>query len=163
MIASYVGDFNDVAKQYDTVVKLQFLQDTDAEKYIAMQKNLPRSNKGPQPIVFRSKEDKHHDVFFEKSEYPGENKKFDCFVGLPSDHDNNPFMTVEMKIADVARYQHFDKGDYPDTSTYFMYGDKNSVFLFHIPTKSPDFFQVLINYYCINACILLNLMGSRSG
>jgi len=162
VIASYVGDFNDVAKQYDTVVKLQFLHEKDAEKYIAMQEKLLRSSEEPQPIVFRSKMDKHHDVFFEKSEYAGEREKFDCFVGLPSDNDNNPFMTVKMKIADVARYQHFDKGDYPDASTYFMYGDKKSVFLFHIPTKSPDFFQVLINDYCTDTCILLKKLGLRS-
>lgn len=143
VIASYVGDFKDVGKQYDTVVKLQFLNDKDAEKYTAMQEKLLRSSKEPQPIVFRSKKDKHHDVFFEKSEYAGEKEKFDCFIGLPSDHDNNHFMTVKMKIADVARYQHFDNGDYPDASTYFMYGDKTSVFLFHIPTKSPDFFQMV--------------------
>ena len=151
MIASYVGDFNDVAKQYDTLVKLQFLHGKDAEKYIAMQEKLLRASKEPQPIVLRSKKDKLHDVFFEKSDYAGEREKFDFFVGLPSDHDK-PFMTVMMKIVDVARYQHFDKGDYPDASTYFMYGDKKSVFLFHIPTKSPDFFQVLIllNDYCTN-------------
>lgn len=153
VIASYVGDFKDVAKQYDTLVKLQFLHDKDTEKYTAMQEKLLQSGNEPQPIVFRSKKDKHHDVFFEKSEYAGEKEKFDCFVGLPSDNDNNPFMTVKMKIADVARYQHFDKGDYPDASTYFMYGDKKSVFLFHIPTKSPDFFQVLINDHCTNQYI----------
>lgn len=151
-----------MAKQYDTVIKLQFLHEKDAEKYIAMQEKLPRSSEEPQPIVFRSKMDKHHDVFFEKSEYAGEREKFDCFVGLPSDNDNNPLMTVKMKIADVARYQHFDKGDYPDASTYFMYGDKKNVFLFHIPTKSPDFFQVLINDYCTDTCILLKKLGLRS-
>ena len=147
MIASYVGDFNDVAKQYDNVVKLKFLHDKEAEKYIAMQEKLLKSSTEPQPIVFRSKKQRLHEVFFEESEYAGEKEKFDCFVGLPSDDDKNPFMSVKMKIADVPRYDHFDKGDYPDHSSYFMYGDKKSVFLFHIPTKSPDFFQVIIYVY----------------
>lgn len=139
-----------MAKQYDTVVKLKFLHDKDAEKYIAMQEKLLKSSTEPQPIVFRSKKDTHHDVFFEESEYAGEKEKFDCFVGLPSDDDKKPFMTVKMKIADVARYKHFDNGDYPDACSYFMYGDKKSVFLFHIPTKSPDFFQVITNGYRVN-------------
>ena len=142
MIASYIGDFNNVSKQYDNVVKLKFLQDKDAEKYISMQEKLPKASSEPQPIVFRSKRQRFHEIFFEESEYAGEKEEFDCFVGMPSDHDKNPFMSVEMKIIDVPRYEHFDKGDYPDHANYFMYGDKKSVFLFHIPTKSPDFFQV---------------------
>ncbi|KAJ7356273.1 hypothetical protein OS493_026030 [Desmophyllum pertusum] len=143
VIASYVGDFNDTGKQYDSAVKLKFIHDKDAEKFISMQEKLLKSTTEPQPIVFRSKKQRHHDVFFDKSEYAGEKEKFDCFVGLPSDQDKDPFMTVKMRIADVPRYQYFDNGDYPDNCSYFMYGDKKSVFLFHIPTKSPDFFQVI--------------------
>lgn len=142
VIASYIGDFNNVSKQYDNVVKLKFLHDKDAEKYISMQEKLLKASSEPQPIVFRSKRQRFHEIFFEESEYAGEKEKFDCFVGMPSDHDKNPFMSVKMKIIDVPRYEHFDKGDYPDHANYFMYGDKESVFLFHIPTKSPDFFQV---------------------
>lgn len=142
VIAYYVGDFKEVSKQYDTVVRLKFLSDKDAEKYMSMQKKLVQSGTSPQPIVFRSKKQRIHDVFFEKSEYAGEREKFDCFVGVPSDHDKNPFMSVKMKIMDVPRYAHFDNDEYPESSSYFMYGDKKSVFLFHVPTKSPDFFQV---------------------
>lgn len=40
VIVSYVGDFNDVAKQYETLVKLKFLHDKDAKKYIAMQEKF---------------------------------------------------------------------------------------------------------------------------
>ncbi|XP_022786520.1 uncharacterized protein LOC111326721 [Stylophora pistillata] len=143
VIASYVGDFDDVSKQYDNVVKLKFLHDKDAERYMSMQEKLLKSSMEPQPIVFRSKKQRFHETFFEQSEYAEEKEKFDCFVGMPSDHDKNPFMSAKMKIIDVPRYEHFDKGDYQDHGTYFMYGDKKSVFLFHIPTKSPDFFQVV--------------------
>ena len=146
MIAYYVGDFNKGPKQYDTVVKLKFLSDKDAEKYISMQTKLLQSSTEPQPIVFRSKKQRLHDVFFEKSEYAGEKEKFDCFVGLPSDDDKSPFMTAKMKIMDVPRYEHFDDDDYPESCSYFMYGDKKSAFLFHIPTKNPDFFQVNASY-----------------
>lgn len=143
MIVSYAGDFNDVAKQYDTVVKLKFLHDKDAKKCMAMQERLLQSSTQPRPIVFRSKKQRHHEVFFKESEYPGENEVFHCFVGLPSDHDKNHFMSAEMKIMDVARYEHFDNHEYPEKSSFFLYGDKENVFLFHIPSRSPDFFQVI--------------------
>ncbi|KAJ7389684.1 hypothetical protein OS493_029576 [Desmophyllum pertusum] len=143
VIASYVGDFNDVAKQYDTVVKLKFLHDKDAEQYIAMQEKLLQSSTEPRPIVFRSIRQRHHDVFFKESKYPGENEEFHCFVGLPSDNDNNYFMSAKMNIVDVPRYEHFDNHEYHKNSSYFMYGDKENVFLFHIPCRSPDFFQVI--------------------
>ena len=110
---------------------------------MAMQEKLLQSSTQPQPIVFRSKKQKHHDVFFKESEYAGENEVFHCFVGLPSDHDKHHFMSAEMKIIDVARYEHFDHHEYPENSSYFMYGDKENAFLFHIPSRSPDFFQVL--------------------
>lgn len=143
VIAYYVGDFNEVPKQYDNVVKLKFINDKAAEKYITMQTKLMQESTHPQPIIFRSKgKQKLHDVFFEESDYAGEKEKFDCFVGMPSDDDKNSFMSPKMKVVDVPRYEHFDNDDYPESSSYFMYGDKKNVFLFHIPTKSPDFFQV---------------------
>lgn len=58
------------------------------------------------------------------------------------DYDKNLFMFVKMKIIDVLCYEYFDKGDYLDYVNYFMYGDKESVFLFYILIKSLDFFQV---------------------
>ena len=144
MIACYVGDFNRVPKQYEAIVKLKFVRNKDAEKYIATQKKLSKWNDVPQPIVFRSKQQRLHDVFFKDTGYSGELEEFDCFIGLPSDNRNHPFMCPNMKIIDVPRYEHFDNHEFPEHSSYFMYGDKNNVFLFHIPTKSPDFFQVIV-------------------
>ena len=63
-------------------------------------------------------------------------------VGFPSDDRNEPFMKPKMKIVDVPRYEHYDNDDYPLCSAYFMYGDKKETFLFHIPTRNPDFLQV---------------------
>lgn len=142
VIAYYMGDFNKVPKQYETIVKLKFLSNKDVDKYINMQAKLMKSSAGPQPIVFRSKEQRLHDVFFKDTGYSGELEVFDCFVGLPSDDDDNPFMSANMKIMDVPRYEHFDNHEYLEHSSYFIYGDKDSVFLFHVPTKSPDFLQV---------------------
>ena len=142
MIAYYVGNFKEASRQYDTVVKLKFLSDKDAKNYTSMQKKLLQSGTEPQPIVFRSKKQRLHDVYFEESEYAGEKESFDCFVGLASDGDKNPFMNPKMKIMDVPRYEHFDNDEYPESSSYFMYGDRKSAFLFHIPTMSPDYFQV---------------------
>ena len=53
-------------------------------------------------------------------------------------------MTTDMKIVDVPRYDHFDKADdlYPDNATYLLYGDVGNAYLFHTPTKDPDYLQV---------------------
>jgi len=53
-------------------------------------------------------------------------------------------MTANMKVQDVPQYEHFDDEEYPESSSYFMYGDRKDAFLFHIPTKNPDFLQVII-------------------
>ena len=155
VIAYYVGNFKEASRQYDTVVKFKFLSDKDAKNYTSMQKKLLQSGTEPQPIVFRSKKQRLHDVYFEESEYAGEKEKFDCFVGLPSDGDKNPFMSPKMKIMDVPRYEHFDNDEYPESSSYFMYGDKKSAFLFHIPTKSPDFFQVNVSHKWLKKYIMI--------
>ncbi|KAJ7356263.1 hypothetical protein OS493_026020 [Desmophyllum pertusum] len=52
-------------------------------------------------------------------------------------------MTANMKVLDVPQYEHFDDDEYPESSSYFMYGDKKDAFLFHIPTKNPDFLQIV--------------------
>ena len=143
MIAYYVGDFKRVSKQYESIVKLKFMCDKDAQKYITTQKMLLKWN-APQPIVFRSKKQRLYDVFFKNTGYSGELEEFDCFIGLPSDNSNHPFMSPNMNIMDVPRYKHFDNHEFPEQSSYFMYGDKENVFLFHILTKSLDFFQVIM-------------------
>ena len=84
-----------------------------------------------------------YDVFFKNTGYSGELEEFDCFISLPSDNSNHPLMSPNMNIMDVPRYKHFDNHEFPEHSSYFMYGDKENVFLFHIPTKSLDFFQVI--------------------
>ena len=142
VIACYVGDFNRVQKQYEAIVKLKFMCDRDVEKYITTEKKLLKENGVRKPIVFRSKRQRLHDVFFKDTGYCGELEEFDCFIGLPSDNSNHPFMSPKMKIIDVPRYEHFDNHESPEQSDYFMYGDMKNVFLFHIPTKSSDFYQV---------------------
>ena len=146
VLACYAGDFNEAAKQYNTVVKLQFESDDDVNKFISKQAQLLKSSKQPSPtIVFKSDtKTRLHDVFFEKSEYAGAEKTFKFFAGLSANDDDNvhPFLTAKMKIIDVPRYDHFDEDEYPECISYFMYGDAKKAFLFHGPTKAPDFFQV---------------------
>ena len=144
VIACYMGDFNNAPKQYDTVVKLRFESEDDANHYLSKQKELLQCSKQPPPIVFRSKKKRLHDVFFEESDYAGERETFHCFVGLPASDDDNhhPFLKAKMRIMDVPRYEHLDEDEYPEYSSYFMYGDQTNTFLFHIPTKNSDFFQV---------------------
>lgn len=104
-----------------------------------------RTSTEPQPIVFRSKASTTlHDVFFGESEYGDPEQLFDCYVGMPS-HGSKPFMTANMKVLDVPQYEHFDDNEYPEFSSFFMYGDKKDAFLFHVPTKNPDFLQVIIS------------------
>ena len=68
----------------------------------------------------------------------------DCYSGLPSD-DNKPFVTnVKLQVVDLARYDHFDftTRHCPKQSNFFLYGDRNSCYLAHIPNKWLDFLQV---------------------
>ena len=142
VIACYVGDFNRVPNQYEAIVKLKFMCDRDAEKYIKTEKKLLKQISARKPIVFRSKRQTLHDVFFKDTGYSGELEEFDCFIGMPSDNSNHPFMSPKMKIIDVPRFEHFNNYESPEHSSYFMYGDTKNVFLFHIPAKSSDFYQV---------------------
>jgi len=113
-----------------------------------------RTSTEPEPIVFRSKANTTlHDVFFGESEYGDEEGLFECYVGMPS-HGNKPFMTANMRVLDVPQYDHFDDEEYPESSSYFMYGDKKNAFLFHIPTKNPDFLQVIIIVNELNLTLL---------
>ncbi|XP_067020489.1 uncharacterized protein [Acropora muricata] len=143
VLACYVGDFREAAKQYEAVVKLQFGSDDDANEFVSKQAQLLKSNKQcSPPIVFRSNtKTRLHDVVYEESKFADYKETLHCFVGLSGDY--HPFLTAKMKIVDVPRYVHFDVAEYPKCISYFMYGDAENVFLFHFPTKSPDFFQVV--------------------
>ena len=142
LIVYYSGNFNNVSKQYGTVATLKFNSESQAGEYTTKQDALMRTSTEPQPIVFRSKATTLHDVFFGESEYGDQQEIFDCYVGMPS-HGNKPFMTANMKVLDVPQYEHFDDDEYPESGSYFMYGNKKNAFLFHIPTKNPDFLQVI--------------------
>ena len=144
LIVYYAGNFKNVSKQYGTVATLKFNSESRADEYTTKQNALMRTSTEPQPIVFRSKANTSlHDVFFGESEYGDQQELFDCYVGMPS-HGSKPFMTANMKVFDVPQYDHFDDDEYPESSSYFMYGDKKNAFLFHIPAKNPDFLQVII-------------------
>ena len=142
MIVYYVGNFKNAGKRYDAIAKLKFHSSEDAAKYVATQKELQSSSTEPPPIVFRSQANaRFREILFGESEYGDESEVFDCFKGMPS--DQTFFMSAAMKVVDGARYEHFDDADdYPEASSYFMYGDRNNAFLFHIPTKLQDFLQV---------------------
>ena len=77
---------------------------------------------------------------------------------MPS-HGKKPFMTANMKVLDVPQYEHFDDEDYPESSSYFMYGDKKDAFLFHIPTKNPDFLQVIVFVNELNLMLLCDYLS----
>lgn len=142
VIVYYASNFNNASNQYGTVATLKFRVKRQAEEYKEKQNALNRGGSEPQPIVFRSKVTTLHDVFFGESEYGDTSEKFDCFVGMPS-VGSKPFMTADMRVLDVPQFERFDDEEYPEFSSYFLYGNKKSAFLFHIPTRKPDFLQVV--------------------
>lgn len=139
----YAGNFNQAQAQrrYFVVAKFSFTSDDDMATF------KQKSESGSSPIVLRSslQQDKKslHDLLFNDSEETSESEKFDFYVGLPA-ATSEPFMTADMKIVDVPRYDHFDKADddYPENATYILCGDTTNAYLFHAPTKCPDYLQV---------------------
>ena len=137
----YAGDFKQTQNQYFTVARFRFLSDDDVKTFNDTVKMFGDESK---PIVLRNllKEPKRvHDLLFNDSEEERLSEKFDFFVGL---NGSEPFMTADMKIVDVPRYDHLDIADdqYPEKATYLLYGDVGNAYLFHTPTKDPDYLQV---------------------
>ena len=139
----YAGNFNEAQAQrrYFVVAKFSFTSDDDMATF------KQKSESGSSPIVLQSSLQQNkkslHDLLFNDSEETRESEKFDFYVGLPA-ATSEPFMTADMKIVDVPRYDHFDKADddYPENATYILYGDTTNAYLFHAPTKCPDYLQV---------------------
>ena len=105
-----------------------------------------------EPLVFKTREKMTlHQLIVYNIEQGGDGLVFhvDCYNGLPSE-DNKPFVTnAKLQVVDIARYDHFDftTKHCPQQSTFFLYGDRSSAFLAHIPNKSLDFLQVRISLY----------------
>ncbi|KAJ7356280.1 hypothetical protein OS493_026039 [Desmophyllum pertusum] len=140
VFVSYAGNFKQTQHQYFAVARFRFLSDDDVATFNAtVQKSTP--------IVLRniqSEPKRLHDLLFNDSDEERLSEKFDFFVGLPTE-SSVPFMTADMKIVDVPRYDHFDVADdqYPDSATYILYGDVGNAYLFHTPTKDPDYLQIV--------------------
>ena len=137
----YAGNFNQTQNRYFTVARFRFLSDNDAATFNDTVKKFGNEST---PIVLRNLQNEPkrlHDLLFNDSEEERLSEKFDFFVGLGS---SGPFMTADMKTVDVPRYDHLDKGDdqYPENATYLLYGDAGNAYLFHTPTKAPDYLQV---------------------
>ena len=138
IIVCYKGRFSQIPHQYFAISRLEFVSDEDVKKFEEVIQNC--GNDPLSPLSLRSHEQRRlHDLLFDDSEEGRESEKFDFF--LPS---TGVFMSADMKVIDVPRFDHFDPRDdeYPEQATYFMYGDINNAFLFHIPTKKPDYLQV---------------------
>lgn len=138
----YAGNFKQAQLQYSAIARFRFLSDEDMATFVKT------SESESQPIVLRNtlSKDKRrlHDLLFDDSEGSRLSEKFDFYVGLPSESSVS-FMTADMKIVDVPRYDHFDRADdqYPDNATYVLYGDVGNAYLFHTPTKDPDYLQIV--------------------
>lgn len=138
----YAGDFKQTQHQYFAVARFRFLSDDDVATFNQTVKESGINESTP--IVLRNLQTEPkrlHDLLYNDSEEERLSEKFDFFVGLDS---SVPFMTADMKVVDVPRYDHLDKADdqYPDNATYLLYGDIDLAYLFHTPTKDPDYLQV---------------------
>lgn len=140
IVVCYAGNFKQPQLQYFVVARFKFLSDE------AMDTFAKKSDSEKEPIVLRSCEKKGlHDIVFDDSDEEKRPKEtFDFFVGFPTE-SSVPFMKADLKTIDVPRYDHFDKADdqYPDNATYLMYGDVGNAYLFHLPTKDPDYLQIV--------------------
>ena len=119
------------------LARLRFTSDEDVCTF------EDKSSTTSKPIVLRSSQKKIlHNVLY--NDTGSLEEEFDFYEGLPTD-SSKPFMPKrKMKVVDVPRYDHFDKADdqYPEFATYILYGDVGNAYLFHSPTKDPDYLQV---------------------
>ena len=133
----YVGNFNQLQRQYFAVARFRFTSDEDVRTF------EDKSSTTSKPIVLRSSQKKIlHNVLY--NDTGSLEEEFDFYEGLPTD-SSKPFMLKrKMKVVDVPRYDHFDKADdqCPEFATYILYGDIGNAYLFHSPTKDPDYLQV---------------------
>ena len=148
------GSFRQTQHQYFSVARFKFHSEADVATF-----NDTVQKAGDQPVVMQNLKSELrvlHDLLFNDSGKKEKTVKFNFFVGLPNGN-NEPFMTADMEIKDVPRYDHFDKADdqYPDVATYVMYGDLNDAYLFHYPTKYPDYLQVSHQWDTLQVNILL--------
>ena len=53
---------------------------------------------------------------------------------------------IDLVIEDVIKFEHFEPVSadiqYPLYQKYFIFGNEHEVFITHVITKAPDFFQV---------------------
>ena len=148
----YVGNFSQhqPQRQYFAVARFRFLSEED----LAIFEGRASGNDPKKPIVLRSCKKKGlHDLLYNVTGTLEE--EFNFYEGLPTE-SSEPFMKRrKMKIVDVPRYDHFDKADdqYPEFATYILYGDVGNAYLFHSPTKDPDYLQVRL-FWPIKATML---------
>ena len=133
----YVGNFKQLQRQYFAVARFRFTSEEDVNTFEDKVSSTSKS------IVLRSSQKKIlHKVLY--NDTGSLEEEFDFYEGLPTG-SSEPFMLKrKMKVVDVPRYDHFDKADdqYPECATYILYGDEGNAYLFHSPTKDPDYLQV---------------------
>ena len=136
VLACYVGDLNEAAKEYDAVVKLQFESHDDANEFVSKQAQLLKSNKQSSPlIVFRSDtKTRLHDIVHEEFDFA---ETLRCFVGHSDDYYR--LLTAKMKIMDVHAGSILmsinTQSVYPSSCTATC----KMLFCFTFPPKRPDF------------------------
>lgn len=149
VIVNYAGNFRMPKHQYFSMAKLRFESKDSAKAFRSKAEEVQKRSSESPVLVFRNQEaDKLHDllIFDPEENEEGRNKRrelFDVYVGMPS-AGGSKFMSATMRVVDLPRFDHFDPADseYPQFSTYFMYGHKKHAYIAHIPVRKPDFQQV---------------------
>ncbi|XP_057310436.1 L-tyrosine decarboxylase-like [Hydractinia symbiolongicarpus] len=131
----YIPSFSTAGKQYHVVLSMLPATDTDRDRLRNAQRNQLSTFYLKTKGATTMKNFLRSDNTFMMEVYKGTNA--------------NKICDVTMKVDEVFRYFHLESLqasehiEYPEHQKYFLYGDTKRAFISHVPTKSPDFHQVI--------------------
>ena len=137
--ANLCAQFDKPSEQYHTVVKFASLNETNA---LEMRQKMASCH-----LFLANQTKKKLYPLLEEDGREKDGVLFEVYTSLSS---TSPITTTSLKVLDVVQMKHFEPADdpdvaYPDTQTYFMFGNGQKVFLSHCITRKPDFQQVRMN------------------
>ncbi|XP_057310437.1 L-tyrosine decarboxylase-like [Hydractinia symbiolongicarpus] len=133
----HIPSFSVPGKQYHVVLSMLAPTDADRDR-------------------LRNAQKLDHSTFFLKTKGKTTMKQFlrgkmTFIMEVYKDAENTTekLFDVAMQVDEVFRYNHLESLEaskhieYPEHQTYFLYGDTKRAFISHVPTKFPDFHQVV--------------------
>jgi len=134
LFIDYVPCFDKMQNQYHVVLTVKLNNQNDIKK------------------LKKQQDDCTDETFFVQSKCPikmmelvrnGEKMEFLVFKG------KSKLFEVSFVVDEVFRFNHLENKkaskhiNYPEHQTYYLYGDEKNAFISHVPTKYPDFHQVV--------------------